>query len=116
MAPNEDPNWKPGTPMPASPLKEGAKTWTRNGALCGPEFPGLTSAERIAGQVFVTLLPTMFIIAHPDFVRVVSLKLLGPERTELRAEWLFRRSNTERAGFRSRQCRELRDNCHAAGQ
>jgi glycine betaine catabolism A len=99
MAPNEDPSWKPGTPMPASPLKEGAKTWTRNGALCGPEFPGLTAAERMAGQVFVTLLPTMFIIAHPDFVRVVSLKPLGPERTELRAEWLFAEATLKAPGF-----------------
>jgi Rieske 2Fe-2S family protein len=31
----------------------------------------------------------MFIVAHVDYVRAVSLRPLGPEQTELRAEWLF---------------------------
>jgi Rieske 2Fe-2S family protein len=35
------------------------------------------------------MLPTMFIVAHVDYVRAVSLKPLGPEKTELKAEWLF---------------------------
>jgi Rieske 2Fe-2S family protein len=41
------------------------------------------------GQLFVTMLPTMFIVAHVDYVRTVSLTPLGPESTELKAEWLF---------------------------
>ncbi len=31
----------------------------------------------------------MFIVAHVDYVRAVSLRPLGPETTELKAEWLF---------------------------
>lgn len=89
MATNEAPGWTPDVPVVGALLKEGTKTWTLSGQACGPEFPGLTREEREAGQTFVTLFPTMFIVAHIDYVRAVSLKPLGPERTELRAEWLF---------------------------
>jgi Rieske 2Fe-2S family protein len=89
MAPNEAPDWTPESDLHNPVLKPGARTWSMDGNTCGPEFPGLTEAERAAGQFFVTLLPTMFIVAHVDYVRAVSLRPLGPETTELRAEWLF---------------------------
>ena len=60
-----------------------------NGLTCGAEFPRLTDEERGRGQTFVTLMPTMYIVAHVDYVRAVSLSPIGPEETELRAEWLF---------------------------
>ena len=31
----------------------------------------------------------MFIVGHADYVRTVRLRPLGPEETELTAEWLF---------------------------
>jgi glycine betaine catabolism A len=34
-------------------------------------------------------LPSMFIVGHVDYVRIVRLLPLGPEQTELTAEWLF---------------------------
>lgn len=89
MAENEDPNWSPQSPVKNSTLKAGARTWSMDGALCGSEFPDLTEEESLRGQTFVTLLPTMFIVAHRDYVRTVRLTPLGPERTELTAEWLF---------------------------
>ena len=70
-------------------LAAGARTWTVDGKPCGPEFPNLSADQRRAGHTFVTLAPTMYIVAHVDYVRAVSLRPLGPERTELRAEWLF---------------------------
>ena len=88
MSAAEAPGWTPDqvfTPV----LKEGAKTWTKNGKSCGPEFPNLTEDQRRAGFLFVTLMPTMYIVGHVDYVRVVSLRPLGPEETELTAEWLF---------------------------
>jgi Rieske 2Fe-2S family protein len=88
MATNEAPGWEPAQEL-ATALRDGSSTWSMNGQTCGPEFSDLTPAERDAGQTFVTLLPTMFIVAHVDYVRAVSLKPLSPERTELRAEWLF---------------------------
>jgi glycine betaine catabolism A len=41
----------------------------------------------------------MYAVAHIDYVRVVSLKPLGPERTRLTAEWLFPKSTLEAPGF-----------------
>jgi Rieske 2Fe-2S family protein len=89
MAANEAPDWTPERDEAMSPLKPGARTWSMDGGTCGPEFLGLTPAERAQGQLFVTLLPTMFVVAHVDYVRTVSLRPLGAESTELRAEWLF---------------------------
>ena len=60
-----------------------------NGKACGPEFEALTADERNAGHTFVTIYPTMFVVAHVDYIRIVSLHPCGPERTRLRAEWLF---------------------------
>jgi Rieske 2Fe-2S family protein len=78
----DDPKYKGG-------LRPGAQTWSMDGRPQGPGFPGLTDAERKAGQSYVTSLPSAFIVAHVDYVRVVRLRPLGPERTELHAEWLF---------------------------
>jgi Rieske 2Fe-2S family protein len=99
MAPEEAPGWKPSDEPKQSPLRHGARTWSLNGQTCGPEFPALTEAQRIAGHNFVTLWPTMYVVAHVDYVRVVSLRPLSPETTELRAEWLFPRETLESPGF-----------------
>ena len=99
MAANEAPDWTPDAEPQAHALKPGARTWTANGQPCGPEFPNLTDAERDEGQLFVTMLPTMFIVAHVDYVRVVSLRPLGPELTELKAEWLFPEETLSAADF-----------------
>ena len=99
MAPNEAPGWTPESHGHEDVLKPGARTWSMNGKLCGPEFPGLRETERAAGQTFVTLLPTMFIVAHVDYVRIVSLQPIGPEQTELRAEWLFAADTLARPDF-----------------
>lgn len=99
MAPNEAPDWTPENDRHDNVLKAGARTWSMNGRTCGPEFAGLSDAERAAGQTFVTLLPTIFIVAHVDYVRAVSLRPLGPEHTELKAEWLFPAETLARPGF-----------------
>ena len=98
MAPNEAPGWTPDAVL-SLPLKPGARTWSMNGKACGPEFPGLSEEQRKAGMTFVTLWPTMYVVAHVDYVRAVSLRPLGPERTELRAEWFFLRATLEADGF-----------------
>ena len=88
MSASEAQGWSPD--VPSSPtLRDGAQSWTVNGKACGEEFPYLTEAQRQAGFLFATLLPTMYVVAHVDYVRAVSLRPLGPEETELTAEWLF---------------------------
>jgi glycine betaine catabolism A len=97
MSPQELAGWLPGTAHRA--LKPGAQTWTMDGAPCGPVFPGLTPAERDAGYTFVTLYPTMFIVAHVDYVRAVRLEPTGPQTTRLTAEWLFAPETLAQPGF-----------------
>ena len=89
---------KPGG-VELSPLKEGAQTWTANGQPCGPEFPNLTTTERRTAHNFVTLYPSAFIVAHVDYVRSVTLIPMGPEKTKLRAEWLFLPETMAAPGF-----------------
>ena len=99
MAANEMLDWVPDAAHATNILKPGARTWTKNGLACGLEFPKLTEAQRQAGHLFVTLWPTMYVVAHVDHVRAVSLRPLGPERTELRAEWLFPKETIAAPGF-----------------
>ncbi|MFY9212315.1 MAG: aromatic ring-hydroxylating dioxygenase subunit alpha [Aestuariivita sp.] len=98
MSPPEAPGWSPGDPAGHS-LKEGARTWSVTGQPCGPEFPNLTQAERDTAHNFVTVYPSMFVVAHVDYVRSVRLIPLGPERTRLRAEWLFLPETLAQPGF-----------------
>lgn len=98
MAANEAPGWTADAPA-APVLKDGARTWTMSGAPCGPEFAGLTAQERANGFNFVTIYPTMFIVAHVDYVRSVTVTPLAPERTRLTAEWLFSEATLAQPGF-----------------
>jgi Rieske 2Fe-2S family protein len=77
-----DPKYKGG-------LREGAATWSNDGRLTGREFPGLSEEDRKLGHVYMTGLPSMFIVGHVDYVRVVRLLPLTPERTQMRVEYLF---------------------------
>ncbi len=107
MAPNEAPDWTPNSPVSGPALKAGARSWTVNGQPCGEEFPGLSPRQRDAGHYFVTLLPTAYIVAHVDYVRVGSLRPLGPERTELRTQWLFPAGTLKAKGFDLRNVTEF---------
>lgn len=98
MAAQERPGWTPEAAF-EPPLKAGARTWTKTGQPCGPEFPGLSPQQRAAGYSFITLMPTMYIVAHVDYVRLVSLRPIGSEETELTAEWLFSPETLAAPGF-----------------
>ncbi|MBZ9895321.1 MULTISPECIES: aromatic ring-hydroxylating dioxygenase subunit alpha [unclassified Mesorhizobium] len=93
MSRHDDPEWTlhadNDAPEFSGGLRAGAETWSRDGRTHGPVFAGLTPAEHAAGQTYVTSLPSMFIVGHVDYVRTVRLAPLGPEQTELTAEWLF---------------------------
>jgi len=83
---DSDPKYKGG-------LRQGAVTWSSDGRLTGVEFPGLSEEDRRAGHIYMTGLPSMFIVGHADYVRVVRLRPLGPEQTELSVEYLFSRQS-----------------------
>ncbi len=93
MARHDDPDWaahaNDEAPQYSGRLRDGAETWSQDGRSHGPQFQGLTEAERAVGQTYATNLPSMFIVGHVDYVRTVKLTPLGPERTSLTAEWLF---------------------------
>ena len=80
-------------------LRAGAKSWTVTGEPCGPVFPGLSDAERLAGYSFVTLWPSTYIVAHVDYVRSVRIQPMAPERTRLIAEWHFPEATLAQDGF-----------------
>jgi len=98
MSASEAPDWTPDIQQ-SNPLKHGAQSWTMTGAPCGPIFPNLTAAQKDAGFTFVTLYPSMFIVAHVDYVRGVSLTPTGPETTRLTAEWFFTPEILAQPGF-----------------
>lgn len=95
MSPAEAHDGAPGV----APLKPGAVTWTPDGQPCGPVFDRLTPDQRDAGYTFVTLWPTMYVVAHVDYVRAVRLDPTGPETTRLTAEWLFPAETLAQPGF-----------------
>lgn len=92
MARHDDPNWETNAesdaPEHAGTLRRGAETWSEDGQGLAFRFAGLTDAEREAGQTYAVCLPSMFIVCHVDYVRTVRLRPLGPDTTELVAEWL----------------------------
>ena len=60
-----------------------------DGRIHGTPIEGLSDEERAAGARYYVNTPSVYIAAHPDYMRIVRLLPLGPERTELQAEWLF---------------------------
>ena len=89
----DDPNWTAHTteddPKFKGGLRSGAATWSLNGKVTGARFPDLSDQDQKAGHIYMTGLPSIFIVGHVDYVRVVRLRPLGPEQTELRVEYLF---------------------------
>lgn len=98
MSEQEARGWSPEA-APGQNLKRGAKSWTLSGAPCGPEFPDLTDGERETAYTFVTHTPSVYIVAHVDYVRIVRIEPTGPETTRLTAQWLFSQETLDQPGF-----------------
>ncbi len=79
---DSDPKYRGG-------LRSNAETWSLDGLAQGHIISTLTEADRQRGQIYTVSLPTMFIGAYSDHVRIVRLMPTGPETTELVSEWLF---------------------------
>ncbi|HUF86963.1 MAG TPA: aromatic ring-hydroxylating dioxygenase subunit alpha [Thermohalobaculum sp.] len=102
MARRDDPDWQAQAANPAPAfaggLRAGAETWSTDGRAQGV-LAGLSAEDRAAGQRYATLVPSVFIAAHVDYVRAVRILPLGPEAMELSAEWLFDPAMLARADF-----------------
>lgn len=98
MGASEALGWTPDEPVRPN-LRDGARSWTMDGEPCGPAFPNLTEAERMAGYSFVTLWPSVYVVAHVDYVRSVRIQPLAAERTRLIAEWYFSPETLAQPGF-----------------
>jgi glycine betaine catabolism A len=98
MGPAEALGWTPEQEVQRN-LKPGADSWTLTGKPCGPTFSTLTESELQAGYTFVTMWPSLYVVAHMDYVRAVRVEPLGPERTRLTAEWYFSRETLAQPGF-----------------
>lgn len=88
-APNELPDFEPsGDPVDDRPhVRPGMSTWTVDGSSGLPPLPGLTDAERREGMRFATLLGSLFVVGHTDYVRSVRVVPRGAESTELIVDW-----------------------------
>lgn len=76
-------------------LADKAQTWAYNGISGLPPIEDLTEADRARGMTFATLIPTVFIIAHQDYVRSVRVIPLGPEKMRLSIDWLLPESSLD---------------------
>jgi glycine betaine catabolism A len=90
----DDPRWQDHAadddPRYAGGLRRGAESWTMDGKPVGALLPGLSAEDRKAGHLYVDALPSAFIVGHVDYVRIVRLLPLAPERTDMSIEFLFR--------------------------
>jgi len=78
------------SPSPAGQLlRADARTWAADGVSGLPLIEGPTETEQARGMTFATLIPTMFVVAHQDYVRSVRVLPLGPESTCLTVDWLL---------------------------
>jgi len=103
MGAQDDPKWQEhraeADPRYRGGVRADAGTWSADGQVQGPGFAGLSESERRRGMTFMQLLPTAYMVGHPDYVRIVRIRPLGPAQTELQAEWLFDPATLALPGF-----------------
>ncbi|MFM8748130.1 MAG: aromatic ring-hydroxylating oxygenase subunit alpha [Aestuariivirga sp.] len=98
MGASEALGWTPEQPVRPN-LRDGAESWTPDGKPCGPMFPALTDEERRRGYSFVTIWPSLYVVAHADYVRAVRIEPMSPRRTRLTVEWYFPEITLAQPGF-----------------
>jgi Rieske 2Fe-2S family protein len=89
----EDPDYASHTddadPKYQGGLRTGAESWSSDGQASPVPIPGLSEEHKALGQTYVVSWPSMFMVGHADYMRIVRMRPLGPEETEITAEWLF---------------------------
>jgi Rieske 2Fe-2S family protein len=84
-------DWEPAGPGDdgRSRVAPGIETWTMDGKSGLPPIPGLIETDIAAGVTFASFTASMFVAAHPDYVRSVRMLPRGPESVELVIDWLL---------------------------
>ena len=70
-------------------MAPGFATWTLDGQSTLPLIEGPDEQDRALGVVFASFTASLFIVAHPDYVRSVRIMPRGPELIELTVDWLL---------------------------
>ncbi len=85
-----------GTPPPAGDAGDprprvapGYATWSLDGRSTLPPIEGPDEKDRALGVVFASFTASLFVVAHPDYVRSVRIMPRGPEQVELTVDWLL---------------------------
>jgi Rieske 2Fe-2S family protein len=84
------------TPLPPGEAQDtrprvapGYATWTLDGRSQLPLIEGPDAHDRALGVVFASFTASLFLVAHPDYVRSVRIMPKGPELIELTVDWLL---------------------------
>lgn len=67
----------------------GMRTWTMDGQSRLPLLPGLDESDIASGVTFASFTASMFVVAHPDYVRSVRVLPRSPEAIDLIVDWLL---------------------------
>jgi Rieske 2Fe-2S family protein len=67
----------------------GVVTWTLDGQSQLPAIEGPDASDRALGVVFASFTASLFVVAHPDYVRSVRILPRGAEAIELTVDWLL---------------------------
>lgn len=90
---NYEDSRNPLPPVEAHDTRErvapGFSTWTLDGQSGLPLIEGPDPADRALGVVFASFTASLFVVAHPDYVRSVRMLPRGPEQVELTVDWLL---------------------------
>ncbi|HEX9851730.1 MAG TPA: aromatic ring-hydroxylating dioxygenase subunit alpha [Woeseiaceae bacterium] len=87
----DTPDWQPVQPGDDGRprVAPGMRTWTMDGQTRLPVLPGLSESDIASGMTFASFTASMFVVAHPDYVRSVRMLPRGPEAIELVIDWLL---------------------------
>lgn len=85
------PDWQPAHEgdIGRARVAEGVRTWTLDGNSSLPAISGPAEEEVAAGVTFASFAASMFLVAHPDYVRSVRIVPTGAESIDLVAEWFL---------------------------
>jgi Rieske 2Fe-2S family protein len=79
-------------------LADGCTTMTLTGTSDRPPIPGLPEAD-LRHVYYYSVLPNLWISAHPDYVLTHTVWPEAPDRTRIVCEWLFHPDQIDAPGF-----------------